>query len=139
MATYEEDLLPPFLNSFTVDLTDTNKVKYPEKSKLGAGRRALYPYGLFLVPYWPGLVVGDSLGLRVGNLGEAIVSTKFTVEDIEKIDKDGLPHHIFEVPANKLAEGDAVPYFCRVARSSGNESRSPIQTMLIKLTIPGGV
>ena len=138
MATYEEDLLPPFLNSFTVDLTDTNKAKYPEKSKIGAGRRALYPYGLFLVPYWSGLVASNYLGLRVGNLGEAIASTEFTLEDIEKIDKDGLPHHIFEVPANKLVEGDAVPYFCRVVRSSGNESRSPIQTMLIKLTIPGG-
>jgi hypothetical protein len=135
MATYDESLLPPYLNGFTVDLTDA---KYPEKSKIGAGRRALYPYSLFLVPYWPGLVASDTLGLRVGNLDEPIASIKFTVEDIEKINKDGLPHYIFEVPANKLVEGDAVPYICRVARSSGQESRSPIQTMLIKLTVPGG-
>ncbi|MCF5547001.1 hypothetical protein [Pseudomonas salomonii] len=138
MATYDESLLPPYLNSFTVDLTDAKKAKYPEKSKIGAGRRALYPYSLFLVPYWPGLVASEYLGLRVGNLEEPIASIKFTVEDIEKINKDGLPHYIFEVPASKLVEGDAVPYICRVVRSSGNESRSPIQTMLIKLTVPGG-
>jgi len=121
-----EDLDPPFSAYPHIPLHAT---LYPENAVYGLAIRHVTPYAYFVFEKWTGWSLSDFYALYLDDLLNA-VAADITLEDE--------PRYGLFVPREHVPEGE-IPMYGRVLRAGTfQESTSPLQTILIKTTRPGG-
>jgi hypothetical protein len=121
-----EDLDPPFSAYPHIPLHAT---LYPENGLYGLAIRHVTPYAYFVFEKWAGWSLSDFYGLYLDDLLNAVAA------DIALEDE---PRYGLFVPREHVPEGE-IPMYGRVLRAGTfQESTSPLQTILIKTTRPGG-
>ncbi|QDG59943.1 hypothetical protein [Pseudomonas sp. NIBRBAC000502773] len=102
---------------------------YPENAPIGLGIRHVRPYAHFIFEKWRLWSEYDYYALYLDDLLNAVAAD---------IVLDDLPRYDLFVPEEHVPEGE-VPMYGRVLRAGTfQESTSPLQTLLIKTTRPGG-
>ncbi|WP_460135907.1 carbohydrate binding domain-containing protein [Pseudomonas sp. S1_E04] len=122
-----EDLDHPYSAFPSVPLLST---PYPENGVYGLGIRHVRPYALFVFESWFVQVVNDYFAIYLGNLVFP------AAEDL--VTDPSLNRHVLAVPEERMPEGEVQTYGRVLRAGSGNESTSPVQTILIKTSRPGG-
>lgn len=128
--SYDLDLAPPTSYFPAVQLqpqfTSTPPL-YPETAVWGMGIRHVSPAMFTFLP-WAERALGDYYAIRIQDLNNPAASN--TISDADA--------SAYYLTVNKLPQGE-VPMFGRLVRANSlQESRSITQTILIKLTNPGG-
>ena len=122
-----EDLDPPYSAYPAIALTFTT---HPETGKYGLGIRHVRPYARWLLEKWGNWNTNDYYALYINNLTSTVASA---------VVKEDLPRYGLSVPETHVPEGE-VQIYARVLRAGTfQESTSPLQTILIKTTRPGGI
>lgn len=137
MTTPTVDIsLDPPSATFAIPLDKTTppyKLDYPERAKWALGLRATDPYAEFSAEAWFADTIGDEFSLY-GNgreLSRGSITTK-------------APRYFLNVSLNNLLptslqEGLVDVYWEVVRKASGQRSRSPTETYLVKKTRPAGI
>ena len=104
---------------------------YPENGVYGLGIRHVRPYALFAFERWTVQSLHDYYAIYLQDL--TFPAADDLVADLV------LDRQVLAIPEERVPEGEISTYG-RVSRAgSGNESTSPVQTILIKTNRPGGV
>ncbi|WP_158267386.1 hypothetical protein [Pseudomonas aylmerensis] len=121
-----EDLDPPFSAYPHIPLHAT---LYPENGVYGLAIRHITPYAYFVFEKWFDWSFFDFYALYLEDLLNPVAA--------DNVFEDEQRYGLF-VPREHVPEGE-IQIYGRVLRpSSGQESTSPLQTILIKTTRPGG-
>lgn len=124
---YDEDLDQPYSAYPSVRL---NKTKYPETAIWGLGTRCVVPNAIMVFEPWTTVTENDNFAIyfkdMINPAASAIISDNTRAR------------YNLSIGAENMPEGE-VKMFGRVTRAaSGHESRSPVVTILIKTSLPGG-
>ncbi|MBI6908981.1 Ig-like domain-containing protein [Pseudomonas palleroniana] len=126
-ATRVEDLDPPPYSAFPS--VNIQLAQYPEVGEYGLGIRHVWPFAQFVFERWFLLSPNDYFAVYLGDLINP------AADDIVLDDR---PRYDLFIPGERVEQG-LVKIYGRVLRAgSSSESTSPIQTILIKTTRPGG-
>lgn len=124
--TRVEDLDPPYSAFPRVNI---QLAPYPEVGEYGLGIRHVRPYAQFVLEQWFDFSLNDYFAVYLNDLINPVA------DDIALESRDS--YDLF-VPEEHVPEGE-VQIYARVERTGpGTPSTSPIQTILIKTTRPGG-
>lgn len=125
--TRVEDLEPPYSAFPRINI---QLAPYPEVGEYGLGIRHVRPYAQFVLEQWHGFSLNDYFAVYLNDLNNA------AADDIALESRNA--YDLF-VPEERVPEGE-VKIYARVERTGpGTPSTSPIQTILIKTTRPGGI
>ena len=124
--TRVEDLDPPYSAFPRVNI---QLAPYPEVGEYGLGIRHVRPYAQFVLERWSGFSLNDYFAVYLNDLINS------AADDIALESRNS--YDLF-VPEEHVPEGE-VKIYARVERTGpGTPSTSPVQTILIKTTRPGG-
>lgn len=124
--TRVEDLDPPYSAFPRVNI---QLAPYPEVGEYGLGIRHVRPYAQFVLERWPSFSLNDYFAVYLNDLINPAA---------DDIALDRRSSYDLFVPEEHVPEGE-VQIYARVERAGpGTPSTSPVQTILIKTTRPGG-
>ncbi|QVM99346.1 YncE family protein [Pseudomonas rhodesiae] len=123
-----EDLDHPYSAFPWVDL---QLAAHPENAAYGLGIRHVRPYALFVFENWQNLNFLDYFAFYLEDL-------TFPVAE-DYVWSSANPQQYLAIPSEFIPEGEVSSYGRVIRIGSGNESTSPVRTLLIKTDRPGGV